>query len=248
MHSVRRPCDFQSAEYFGRPHCLRRGQAVFISVSVVRPSGAFLLEGVELVLESDLTYLQKCVEDALCGQACRLIDERGAELQEVMTVFESGLEDGSVVTVVVDATARRRIRRNELAEHASESDCWIALNELVFALPAEFLRAHPGGADIILHFAGTDATAEFESIYHTQHAKKLADQYIIGFLDGAPAVRKHSRLSSQSDHADEIFRAEEIGGVLSFLVRNALVVSLAAMAICQLTRGISDNSTFAAFI
>lgn len=216
-------------------------------MSVVRPSGAVLLEGVELPLENSLNYLQEYAEEALGGQACRLIDETGTELQEVLTIFQSGLEDGSVVTAVVDTTARRRIHKRELGEHRSESDCWIALNELVIALPTEFLLNHPGGADIILHFAGTDATAEFEAIYHTQHAKQLADQYIIGFLDGAPATRKHSQLSCPSDSADEALRPETIGAAVAFLVRNAIVVSLAAMAILQMSKGFSENSFSPAF-
>lgn len=216
-------------------------------MSVVRPSGDVLLEGVELPLENGLDYLQECAEEALGGQACRLIDEKGTELQEVLTTFQSGLEDGSVVTAVVDTTARRRIHKRELAEHRSESDCWIALNELVVALPAEFLRSHPGGPDIILHFAGTDVTAEFEAIYHTQHAKQLADQYIIGFLDGAPAARKHGRLSCQSDYTDEILWPGTIGATFSFLARNAIVVSLAAIAILQMSKGFFENSSSTAF-
>mmetsp|Transcript_14945 Transcript_14945/g.26186 ORF Transcript_14945/g.26186 Transcript_14945/m.26186 type:complete len:209 (+) Transcript_14945:64-690(+) len=203
-----------------------------ISISVVRPSGAVLLESVELPQWKRLGCLQEFAEEALDGQCCRLVTADGKMLQEIMTIPESGLHDGSVVTAVVDATARRRILRSELEEHKSESDCWIALNELVLALPKELLLSHPGGADIILQFAGTDASAEFESIYHTQHAKQLADEFIIGFLDGASAVSKHSLVSKQSDS----FSNEALPpmSLLDFFFRRAIFVGLAALAFLQM--------------
>ena len=45
----------------------------------------------------------------------------------------------------------------EINEHASKDDRWIVVDGLVYDI-TRFQKKHPGGAKIIGHFAGQDAT------------------------------------------------------------------------------------------
>lgn len=45
----------------------------------------------------------------------------------------------------------------EVEQHSSKQDCWVVINDFIFNL-TNFKRSHPGGAQIIDHFAGQDAT------------------------------------------------------------------------------------------
>lgn len=52
----------------------------------------------------------------------------------------------------------------EVAEHNTRESCWIIVHGKVYDV-TEFLPDHPGGAKIILKYAGKDATAEYDPIH-----------------------------------------------------------------------------------
>jgi cytochrome b involved in lipid metabolism len=66
----------------------------------------------------------------------------------------------------VDAKAnhKRVITDEELAQHNTVGDCWIALRGKVYNL-TEYVAYHPGGAEILEESFGRDATALFDR-YH----------------------------------------------------------------------------------
>ena len=41
----------------------------------------------------------------------------------------------------------------EIAEHSSEDDCWLAIEGIVYDI-SEFLPEHPGGGDIVVDASG----------------------------------------------------------------------------------------------
>ena len=82
--------------------------------------------------------------------------------------------------------SERRVSREELAQHASDRDCWVAIAGGVYN-PTRFLKEHPGGAFPIVANAGKDATAEFESI-HSPHAWRMLDDYLVGELEPQAAA------------------------------------------------------------
>ena len=45
----------------------------------------------------------------------------------------------------------------EVEAHATQPECWIVVHDGVYDL-AKFKRKHPGGAKLLGHFAGQDAT------------------------------------------------------------------------------------------
>ena len=59
----------------------------------------------------------------------------------------------------------------EIAQHNKASSCWVIIKDQVYDL-TEFLPSHPGGSQIILKYAGKDATAVYEPI----HARDAIEQ------------------------------------------------------------------------
>ncbi|KAJ3887196.1 FMN-dependent dehydrogenase-domain-containing protein [Lentinula edodes] len=52
----------------------------------------------------------------------------------------------------------------EIAKHNDASSCWIIINNNVYDV-TEFLSVHPGGPNIILKYAGSDATSAYDPIH-----------------------------------------------------------------------------------
>ncbi|TEB39247.1 hypothetical protein FA13DRAFT_459719 [Coprinellus micaceus] len=53
---------------------------------------------------------------------------------------------------------------NEVSEHNSAQSCWVVIHNNVYDV-TEFLPEHPGGAAIILRYAGGDATEVYDQIH-----------------------------------------------------------------------------------
>jgi cytochrome b involved in lipid metabolism len=43
-----------------------------------------------------------------------------------------------------------------------------------------YLRLHPGGINLIARLAGSDATRDFEALFHSMKARQILDFYYIG--------------------------------------------------------------------
>lgn len=75
---------------------------------------------------------------------------------------------------------------NEVANHNSESDCWLVISDKVYEV-TEFVTSHPGG-QALLEGCGIDATELFQTrpmgskTPHSDKAKSLLDKYFIGEL------------------------------------------------------------------
>ncbi len=61
----------------------------------------------------------------------------------------------------------------EVAKHSSEKDCWVIVNGRAYDV-TEFMPEHPGGAKIILKYAGKDATETYAPI----HPPDTLDKYL----------------------------------------------------------------------
>lgn len=75
------------------------------------------------------------------------------------------------------------IPADELTQHTTEDNLWLAIGGNVYAIPAEFLEDHPGGPDVLLAEAGKDATSAFDDIGHSDTARDLLEPMLIGTLD-----------------------------------------------------------------
>ena len=77
---------------------------------------------------------------------------------------------------------------DEVSQHHEKDDLWMAINEGVYDLTrfaANSDGGHPGGLEILLTYAGTNATAEFEFISHSAYALRVLEKYRIGRLYGS---------------------------------------------------------------
>ncbi|XP_014479439.1 PREDICTED: cytochrome b5 isoform X2 [Dinoponera quadriceps] len=70
---------------------------------------------------------------------------------------------------------------DEVAWHDTPDDCWLVIYDYVYDC-TEFLKNHPGGQDILLEYAGHDATLAFIGTGHSAVARKTLERYIIGEL------------------------------------------------------------------
>jgi len=87
--------------------------------------------------------------------------------------------------VTGDVSGDTGIQLSEVADHATEDDCWIAIEGSVYDV-TDFILQHPGG-DEILAGCGTDATELFNNRpdnrgAHSNTARVLLPQYFIGEL------------------------------------------------------------------
>jgi len=71
--------------------------------------------------------------------------------------------------------------KDEVAKHNSDDDCWIVLHGLVYNV-TDFLFEHPGGGDLIVDEAGTDASQPYDEQGHTEEAQEMLEDYLIGKL------------------------------------------------------------------
>ncbi|CEL10460.1 Putative NADH-cytochrome b-5 reductase [Aspergillus calidoustus] len=77
----------------------------------------------------------------------------------------------------------------QVAAHNSRNDLWIVIRGKVYDITS-YVRDHPGGADVLIESAGTDATEAYEDVGHSEDADEILQTYLIGTLKDA---RKQSR-------------------------------------------------------
>ncbi|XP_053982214.1 uncharacterized protein LOC128878219 [Hylaeus volcanicus] len=75
----------------------------------------------------------------------------------------------------------KTIDLDEVAWHDTADNCWICIRDFVYDC-TDFLKNHPGGSDVILEYAGRDATLAFIGTGHTRAATRILDRFLIGEL------------------------------------------------------------------
>lgn len=83
------------------------------------------------------------------------------------------------VTVLDEEKCRRIYTLSEVAEHDTYNDCWIVIYDRVYNV-TEFIEQHPGGAEMILEYAGRDGSIAFRG--HSRLAIDSLKLYEIGEL------------------------------------------------------------------
>lgn len=83
----------------------------------------------------------------------------------------------------------------DVKKHVKKDDCWIVINSHVYDI-SHFLTDHPGGPDILLDFAGQDASELFERVGHGPKARRMMLPYCVGKIDSASSLLLSSCLSS----------------------------------------------------
>ena len=68
----------------------------------------------------------------------------------------------------------------------------IKVNKSVYDV-TPYIRDHPGGPDVLLDTAGTDATEAYEEVGHSEDADEILQTYFIGTLKDAQEHRPKSK-------------------------------------------------------
>ncbi|MCJ1225266.1 hypothetical protein MMC12_001915 [Toensbergia leucococca] len=69
----------------------------------------------------------------------------------------------------------QKLQGNEVAKHNSDKDCWVVIHGRAYDL-TDFKEEHPGGKNIILKWAGKDATEPYEPIHPPDTLDKYLDR------------------------------------------------------------------------
>ncbi|KAI0833074.1 FMN-dependent dehydrogenase-domain-containing protein [Hypoxylon sp. FL0890] len=89
--------------------------------------------------------------------------------------------------------AERLVSVDEISCHSSLDDLWLVVDGVVYDF-SKFVRQHPGGADIILQYAGRDATAAYTEVHSLSLIKtELSASSRIGVLDQATVTQKWAK-------------------------------------------------------
>ncbi|GJE85999.1 FMN-dependent alpha-hydroxy acid dehydrogenase family protein [Phanerochaete sordida] len=96
------------------------------------------------------------------------------------------------------------ISLKQVEEHNSRQSCWVIIRNKVYDV-TEFLPEHPGGAKIILKYAGKDATDAFEPIHPPDALdKNLPPEKHLGDLESSAAQDLDNARLNRKKTADEV--------------------------------------------
>ncbi|KAI1627245.1 cytochrome b5 [Exophiala viscosa] len=70
----------------------------------------------------------------------------------------------------------------ELASHNQPNDLWIAVDGKVYDI-TKYTEIHPGGVQILCGVAGTNATAAFHDVGHSEDAHETLQAFLVGTLE-----------------------------------------------------------------
>uniref|UniRef100_A0A182KAE5 Cytochrome b5 heme-binding domain-containing protein n=1 Tax=Anopheles christyi TaxID=43041 RepID=A0A182KAE5_9DIPT len=77
----------------------------------------------------------------------------------------------------------------QVAEHNKPTDVWMVIHDKVYDV-TKFLAEHPGGEEVLIEFAGKEATADFDDVGHSSDAKEQMKQFLVGELIEADRKKK----------------------------------------------------------
>ncbi|KAI0094623.1 FMN-dependent dehydrogenase-domain-containing protein [Irpex rosettiformis] len=98
---------------------------------------------------------------------------------------------------------------DEVAKHNDAKSCWVIIKDSVYDV-TEFLSEHPGGANIILKYAGKDATAAYEPIHPPDALdKNLPLSKHLGQLDVIAAKQLQDARENREKTQDELRMEQE---------------------------------------
>ncbi|KAK1977528.1 cytochrome b5-like heme/steroid binding domain-containing protein [Colletotrichum cereale] len=79
-------------------------------------------------------------------------------------------------------------KAQDVAQHNYPGSYWIILHGKAVYDVTSYLNDHPGGKDVLVESAGTDATHDFEFTGHSSTARDALQGFFIGSLAGYTEV------------------------------------------------------------
>ena len=88
---------------------------------------------------------------------------------------------------------------SDVAKHTKRSDVLMIIHNDVYNV-STFLSDHPGGEEVLMDHAGTDASSSFDDIGHSEEAHELMKKYFVGTLDGKSAKADKKKTTTQTSN------------------------------------------------
>lgn len=131
------------------------------------------------------------------------------------------VREGREASEDVDVDAPRAFTADEVAKHASASDCWVIVRGGVYDV-TRFVPKHPGG-NMIYVKAGGECTALFDS-YHPERARAVLEKYRIGDLRRTPGSEMDDEIVeyTEDDLKEGAFFADCKRGAAKYFRENKL--------------------------
>ncbi|KAI9627420.1 hypothetical protein H4Q26_017417 [Puccinia striiformis f. sp. tritici PST-130] len=110
---------------------------------------------------------------------------------------------------------------DQLSKLSTPTNLHLLISGKVYAI-AKFLEDHPGGDEVLLSEAGKDASESFEDVGHSEEARTLMKQYLVGTCtQGVPKSPSIDKKPAQQ--ASTSASNHQSGGGLGFMVPLALL-------------------------
>ncbi|KAI0326653.1 cytochrome b5 [Cubamyces sp. BRFM 1775] len=108
----------------------------------------------------------------------------------------------------------------ELKAHSNKDSLYILLHEKVYDV-TKFIDEHPGGDEVILAEAGRDATEAFEDVGHSDEARVILKDLLVGDFEKTDELKTKGPSSSSSHSA--VNTAVEQGSNMMYFVPLAML-------------------------
>ncbi|KAI1126126.1 hypothetical protein F5Y10DRAFT_245694 [Nemania abortiva] len=114
----------------------------------------------------------------------------------------------------------------EVAAHNTATDVWMTIHGEVYNV-TEYLRDHPGGAELLVDVAGKDASEEFDNAGHSEDASEIMAAFRVGKLQGgAKKVTPPTRLVTAVTSSKPSTAGSSMKAIASVSAATAIVVGL----------------------
>mmetsp|Transcript_40939 Transcript_40939/g.76669 ORF Transcript_40939/g.76669 Transcript_40939/m.76669 type:complete len:371 (+) Transcript_40939:230-1342(+) len=133
--------------------------------------------------------------------------------------------------------ARTDLTLHEISGHKTREDCWLIIDEKVYDV-SDWISRHPGGEQILLMYAGTDATDVFKAFHHPREFKRLS-AYHVGNLkhgeihpsEGLKDFRKLNSELWEQGHFEPVlnFHYKIFAIAMSLMVACIMLLKIASM-------------------
>jgi alkylation response protein AidB-like acyl-CoA dehydrogenase/predicted heme/steroid binding protein len=85
----------------------------------------------------------------------------------------------------------RSVTLSQVSAHNKDSDCWIVIDGHAYDV-TKFLDEHPGGKNILMEYAGKDASEEFWALHSKDILQNFGPEMLVGKVSAAAASISNS--------------------------------------------------------
>ncbi|TCD70797.1 hypothetical protein EIP91_001487 [Steccherinum ochraceum] len=105
----------------------------------------------------------------------------------------------------------------ELKANSTKEQLWVLLHEKVYNV-TKFIDEHPGGDEVILAETGKDATEAFEDVGHSDEARALLADMLVGDFEKDGVLKVKSATKSSSSSSSAVNSAVQQGSNMMYFV------------------------------